>query len=74
MEAVASWQFSEIRYLEIYCPNFVMPQCSYAFMKQDSLQNFVSDKFFFFFLSHRRSLKTGKRNLVDYCQKSNLKF
>ena len=34
MEAVASWQFSEIYYLEIYCPNFVMPQCSYDNLRE----------------------------------------
>lgn len=45
-----------------------------TFMKQETLQNFVSGNFFIFlFLSCRQSLKTGERNFVDYCQKSNLK-
>ena len=76
MEAVASWSFSEIHYLEIYCPNFVMLQCSYDNLRETRFSSkfCIWQNFFFVFLSHRQSLKTGERNLVDYCQKSNLKF
>ena len=89
MEAVASWSFSEIHYLKIYCPNFVMLQCCYDNLHETRLSSkccicffkfFIYFLFFLFiiFLSRRWSLREilwtiAKNAIRNLKTKSNLK-